>query len=109
MKLLFDRCIPKAFADLFSKYDSTHASELGWGELTNGELVRRADAEGYRVLITVDGNMQYQTSLKGLQLGALIVNVPNNRFETLAACTRDIDAALPRVQPAEYYVLERNR
>jgi hypothetical protein len=37
-----------------SKHEIITASYLGWGELTNGEMLRRAEQDGFEVFVTGD-------------------------------------------------------
>ena len=36
----------------------------GWSELTNGELLRVAEADGFEVMVSADQNLGYQQNLK---------------------------------------------
>jgi hypothetical protein len=49
------------------------AYERGWGDLKNGELLARAEAEGFDVLITTDQNLRHQQNLAGRRLGVLVL------------------------------------
>lgn len=106
MKVLLDRCLPKRFTAEFSAaHLAVHASDLPWGAESNGALVRSASEEGFEVLLTVDKGMQFQTSLSGLSLGALVLDVSDNTLETLQLASSDIREALQRVKAGEYLVL----
>jgi hypothetical protein len=37
--------------------------ELGWGELQNGDLLKRAEESGYHLIVTTDQNLRYQQNL----------------------------------------------
>ena len=39
------------------------ADELGWSTVTNGDLIRLAEEEGYEPLITTDANPCHQQNL----------------------------------------------
>ena len=49
------------------------ADGLGWGTLSNGELPRAAEREGFEVLVTCDQNIKHQNSLYGQRRNCLEV------------------------------------
>jgi hypothetical protein len=49
------------------------AYERGWSNLPNGELLRRAEAEGYDALITTDQNLSYQQNLAGRKISIVVL------------------------------------
>ena len=102
MKILLDRCVPKRFGKLLAEHDVVHASQVVWGSLTNGELVRSANDESFNVLITVDKNMEHQTSLHGLDLAVLVVRVVNNRFDTLSQTAPKVIDAIRKIEGGKY-------
>jgi len=60
-------------------HDVRHVLDLGWDQLKNGELVRRA-ATQFDVLITVDKNMAHQTNIRELTLSVVILDAVTNRL-----------------------------
>ena len=46
---------------------------MGWDRLENGELIRRAEEEGYDVIVTTDQNMRYQQNLKDIKLAFMVL------------------------------------
>ena len=44
---------------------------MGWRGISNGDLIGRAEAEGFQLLIVADKNFQHQQNLKGRALGIL--------------------------------------
>ena len=44
------------------------AAELGWQQLSNGELIASAEEQGFDLLITADRNLRYQQNLTGRRL-----------------------------------------
>jgi hypothetical protein len=47
------------------------AAELGWQQLSNGELIASAEEQGFDLLITADRNLRYQQNLTGRRLAIL--------------------------------------
>ncbi|HEV2099469.1 MAG TPA: hypothetical protein VGR45_11175, partial [Stellaceae bacterium] len=57
--------------------------QQGWAGLTNGELLRRAAADGFEIFVTADRNLQFQQSLRGSRLGIVMLVAPSNALEDL--------------------------
>ena len=72
---------------------------MGWQTLRNGELIDRAEQEGYEVLITTDQKLRYQQNLTGRDL-AIIVLLKNN-WPRVQLGIEEILAALEEIQPGE--------
>jgi hypothetical protein len=61
----------------FLGHDVKHTSQLGWGEVSNGNLLKLAEADGYRLMITADKNIPWQQSVAGRLLGILTLSTNN--------------------------------
>ena len=71
------------------------AFELGWSTLTNGQLLARADQEGFEVFVTTDKNLLYQQNLGGLSIAIVVLSSTSwTRIEKAAvAVVQAIDAS----------------
>ena len=65
MKILFDQGTPAPLRHSLSGHEIRTAYEQGWQTLRNGELLDRAQAERFEVIITTDQNLRYQQNLTG--------------------------------------------
>ena len=64
MMILFDNGTPRTLARfLIDQHTVTEARSRGWAELENGELLSKAEAAGFEVLVTTDKNISYQRTL----------------------------------------------
>ena len=68
MKVLFDQGTPVPLRRSLSGHTVDTAFELGWATLRNGDLLDRAEAEGYDLLITTDQQLRHQQNLFGRRL-----------------------------------------
>ena len=73
MKILFDQGTPVPLRDHLTEHSVATAFELGWSALSNGELLDRAEEDGYELLITTDQQLRNQQNLSGRQLGILVL------------------------------------
>ena len=73
MKILFDQGTPAPLRPHLSKHTVETLADLGWSSVSNGELLERAETEGYQVLITTDQNLKYQQNLANRKLCILVL------------------------------------
>jgi predicted nuclease of predicted toxin-antitoxin system len=63
LKILIDQNVSARLARLLTRHDATHASAMGWAELTNGDLLIAAEADGFEIFLTADKDIRYQQNL----------------------------------------------
>ena len=73
MRILFDHGTPSGIAPSLAGHEVTEAIELGWDRISNGELLTKAEAAGFDLLLTTDKNIQYQQNLKGRQIAIVVL------------------------------------
>jgi len=73
MKILFDQGTPVPLRNHLPGHTVETAYERGWGGLSNGELLARAEAEGFDALVTTDQNLRYQQNLAGRKIGVVVL------------------------------------
>lgn len=72
MKILFDQGTPAPLRRALANHTVATAFEKGWSNLSNGNLLREAEAE-FDLLITTDKNLQYQQNLAGRRIAILVL------------------------------------
>jgi hypothetical protein len=55
-RLLLDANMPRGLRALLRDYEVRTAGQMGWGQLTNGELLAAAEVAGFDAMITADRN-----------------------------------------------------
>jgi hypothetical protein len=73
MRILFDQGTPVPLRRHLHPHTVDTLAERGWSELENGELLDRAEAEGYQALITTDQNLKRQQNLAGRALRTVVI------------------------------------
>ncbi len=76
------------------------AALLGWAEVSNGELLRRAEATGFECMITGDQNIAYQQNLVGRKIALVVLN--STRRQVILPQVGVIVDALDRVVEGAY-------
>lgn len=97
MRILFDNGTPNPISRSFIGHEIAFARQIGWQELKNGELLRRAEEAGYEVLLTSDKNMRYQQNLSGRKIAIVVLSNqqwPDVRLH-LDRIVAAVNAALP--------------
>jgi hypothetical protein len=99
-RTICDHNIPFILTLSLPACDITHASQLGWQELSNGRLLAAAEETGFDVLITADQNIQHQQNLTARKLALIVLDT--NHWPTLKPHLDSIEAAIVRVEVGGY-------
>jgi hypothetical protein len=54
-----------------------------WNSFENGDLITAMQNDGFDFLITSDKNLQYQQNIAKYSISFIILNVPDNNYETI--------------------------
>ncbi len=73
MRVLFDQGTPVPLRTFLTGHMVRTAAQEGWDSLSNGELLRVAEAAGFDVLVTPDKNLPYQQNLTGLHMAVVVL------------------------------------
>jgi len=100
MTVLLDENVPRKLKWRLIERDLEVVTvpERAWSGVGNGELLSRADGE-FCALLTMDQGMEHQQEVAGRDLGIVVIEAPNNEYETLLPLVSDLAEALRRVQP----------
>jgi hypothetical protein len=74
MLILFDHGTPRGLARMLSEHLVTTAKSMGWEQLTNGDLLKAAEAGAFDLLLTTDQRIQYQQNLAGRTIAILVLS-----------------------------------
>ena len=102
MKILFDQGIPAPLRHALSDHIVVTAYEKGWSNLSNGNLLRQAEAE-FDAFITTDKNLEYQQNLAKRQSAILVL--PTTNWPEIQLHQVEIAAAVNQMQPGTYRAL----
>ena len=73
MKILFDQGTPRPLQSYLAEHSVDTASERGWSDLDNGDLLAAAEAEGYDLLLTTDQHIRHQQNLANRTLAVMVL------------------------------------
>jgi hypothetical protein len=104
LRILIDECLPVQVRHFFGAEDDVSTvMHLGWRSLPNGDLLVRAEQNGFDVFVTADSAITRNHDISGWHLA--IVVVPTNRrrvLEQLAGAVRD---AIRAARSGEYRIV----
>jgi hypothetical protein len=99
MRILFDQGTPIPLRKEFIGHEVVTAHELAWSSLSNGDLLREAEAQ-FDVLVTTDQNLRYQQNLIGRRLAIFVL--PTTSWPLIRPHARKISEAVLSMRPGEY-------
>lgn len=73
MCVLFDHGTPSGIATALLAHEVTEARERGWDKISNGELLKAAEAEGFDLLLTTDKRIRYQQNLTSRKIAIVVL------------------------------------
>jgi predicted nuclease of predicted toxin-antitoxin system len=100
-RILLDHNLALDLRDLLPGHDVSHAVEMGWHQIGNGELLTIAEAAGFQIVITADQNIRYQQNLSGRRLSLVVVST--NHWPTLRGSIGLIMETLGLVTSGSYH------
>ena len=103
MLILFDQGTPVPLRRFLTDHDVATAYERGWSSVTNGDLIRLAELNGFELLITTDTNLRYQQNLQGRSLAILVLTTTS--WPRIRLATGNIVAAIRGIQAGSYQEL----
>ena len=99
MKILFDHGTPAPLRHHLPEHSVDRSAEKGWELLENGELIRKAEEEGYQVIVTTDQNMRYQQNLAGRRLAVVVLLA--TAWPRVQHRTDEVRAAIEEIRPGQ--------
>ena len=90
-KVLLDENLP---LKLKFRLKDVCENDKAWNALESGDLINAMQDDGFDYLITSDRNLQYQQNLAKYSMSFIVLNAPNNNYETILPLVPKIKAAL---------------
>lgn len=100
MRILFDQGTPVPLRRYLPGHSIDTAYERGWSELANGNLLSKAEQEGYELLVTTDRNLRYEQNLEGRQIAIAVLTTTS--WPRIKQQTDCVQSAIDAIQPGGY-------
>lgn len=105
--LLLDENLPKKLKYRFGAgFEVTTVPEEGWSSLKNGDLLAAMYQRGIEFLVTADKNLHYQQNYRQWNIKLIVLNVPDNQYETVLPLVVKIKALFLVASVPDYNQIE---
>ena len=95
MELLLDENLPKKLKYRFSEsHEVLTVPELGWSGIKNGDLLKRMESKGLKILLSIDKNMSHQQNLEKYDVSLVVLNSKDARYAALVEFIPKVEAIL---------------
>ena len=97
MRILLDENLPHKLRLLLAGHEVRTAAYQGWAGLTNGALLKAAEAAAFDAILTADQGIRYQQNRKNCRVALIVLS--DNDESVVTANVNAILAAIDAVQP----------
>ena len=104
MRILFDHGTPSGIIRSLAGHEVTEAIERGWDRISNGELLTKAEAAGFELLLTTDKRIRYQQNLRGRKIAVVVLG--NSAWRVVRKHLSLIIEAVNAATPCSYVEVE---
>jgi len=92
--VLVDEQLPRQLGPYLIGHEVRTVQQESWAGLRNGELLGRAEAAGFKALLTGDQSLEFQQNIAKRRLGVVVLKGGSNAIEDLVPLVPGILAAL---------------
>ena len=103
MKILFDQGTPAPLRNHLPGHQISTAHEMGWSELSNGDLLRATVDAGFELFITTDKNLRHEQNLRRFHLAILVL--PTTNWPRIRLHVQIVAEAVNAIRPGQFQEL----
>jgi hypothetical protein len=100
LRVLLDECVDSRLALQLAEFEVRTAAEMGWAGITNGELLKLAEAS-FDVFVTVDRNLSFQQPLSKFAIAVVLLAARSNRLADLLKLLPELIRTIPEARPGD--------
>jgi len=104
MLILFDHGTPSGIAGSLSGHEVIEARERGWDIISNGELLKQAEAAGFDVLLTTDKRIRYQQNLTHRKIAIIVLG--NSQWRVVRLYLDRVALAVNQATAGSYSIVD---
>lgn len=97
-RVLLDENLPRALRLDLAEFEVRTVQEEGWSSLSNGQLLRAAEAS-FSVLVTADKRLRFQQNIPSFKLAVVVVAAESTRLVDLRKLIEPLRHAIEHAQP----------
>ncbi len=103
LRILLDQNVPRALGLCLIGQNVSTAAAQGWERLSNGALLKAAEAAGFSIFVTANQNIVYQQNQKARRIGLIVLST--NHWPTLRGNVERIASAIEGLDKGGFYFL----
>jgi hypothetical protein len=107
VRVLLDENLPHKLRLVFERHEVFTAAYMGWEGVKNGELISRAETEGFQVFLTADRNLEYQQNLEKRRIAMVFLTAQD--WEVIKPHLDKIVAAVDEAHEGSYRLVDCGR
>ncbi|HEY1067943.1 MAG TPA: DUF5615 family PIN-like protein [Pirellulales bacterium] len=92
--MLIDECVDARLAKEIAGHSVRTVPQMGWAGVADRALLGLAEAS-FDVLVTTDGNLEFQQNLSQFNLAVIVLKAKTNRLADLKPLVPSLLATLP--------------
>jgi hypothetical protein len=100
MRILLDENTPRGVRGILTSHDARTAPQMGWGGLSNSDLLDAAEQAGFEALVTCDQNMVLQQNLAGRNIAVVVLST--NTWLLIRAQPQIVQRAVANASPGTF-------
>ena len=100
MRILIDECLDWRLCRALREHECASIHQMGWGGLTNGMLLGKAQ-ESFDVLLTGDRNLTFQQDVTRFRIAVIVLEARSTRLIDTLKLMPQVLRILPTVKPSE--------
>jgi hypothetical protein len=100
MRILIDECLNWRLSQTLTSHYSTSVQKMGWGGLTNGDLLALAEKE-FDVFLTGDRSLSLQQNVTKYEIAVVVLHAPSTQLQHTLSLIPKVLAALPSLKPGQ--------
>jgi predicted nuclease of predicted toxin-antitoxin system len=104
MEILLDHNVARKLRRYLSPHRVSLTVEMGWNELSNGELLKEAQRR-FDVLITTDSNLYHQNKVARFDIAVIVLRAFSNRYVHLVKLMPEALEVIEIIQPGQVIYL----
>lgn len=106
MKILLDEGVDQRLALEILGHNVSTVPRMGWANVKNGELLKRAERE-FEVFVTTDRNLVFQQNIPKFNIAVVVLHAHTNRLVDLKPLVPYLLTALPSAPKGQVTHVEK--
>src|ERR1041385_4074144 len=100
MRILIDECLNWRICRALAGHHCASTQKMGWGGLTNGDLLTQAEAE-FDLLITGDRNLSFQQDMTTFNIAVVVLHAKTTKLDDTVVLIPQVISLLPTLEPGD--------